>query len=159
MDASHIYMFIDYDGVVKTYAEWLPNYARRKQAPFSHSMIRILSYFAWCANLPAYFIPISSSPGDYSKEELKTMFEQEYGVHNLELHPLEPIVPVRQNRQDFVKSILQKYGVKYHLILDDEFMWYENQNLNYFRTDCYDGIKHDTFCEICDWIKTIKLKK
>ncbi len=155
MDTSHIYMFIDYDGVVKTYAEWLPNYNRRQIAPFSHSMIRILSYFAWRANLPAYFIPISSTPGSYNKAELKTMFEQEYGVYNLELHPQEPIVPVRLNRQDYVKNILQKYDVQYHLILDDEFLWYEHENLNYFRTDTYEGIKHDTFCKICNWIETI----
>ena len=83
------------------------------------------------------------------------MFEQEYGVYNLELHPQEPIVPVRTNRQDYVKNILQKYDVQYHLILDDEFMWYENENLNYFRTDTFDGIKHDTFCQICNWIETI----
>ena len=41
---TYLYMFVDYDGVVKTYAEGFPTYHNREQAPFSHSMIRVLSY-------------------------------------------------------------------------------------------------------------------
>ena len=44
---TYLYMFVDYDGVVKTYAEGFPTYHNREQAPFSHSMIRVLSYIAW----------------------------------------------------------------------------------------------------------------
>ena len=51
---TYLYMFVDYDGVVKTYAEGFPTYHNREQAPFSHSMIRVLSYIAWEAALPAY---------------------------------------------------------------------------------------------------------
>ena len=36
---TYLYMFVDYDGVVKTYAEGFPTYHNREQAPFSHSMI------------------------------------------------------------------------------------------------------------------------
>ncbi len=43
---TYLYMFVDYDGVVKTYAEGFPTYHNREQAPFSHSMIRVLSYIA-----------------------------------------------------------------------------------------------------------------
>lgn len=50
---TYLYMFVDYDGVVKTYAEGFPTYHNREQAPFSHSMIRVLSYIAWEAALPA----------------------------------------------------------------------------------------------------------
>ena len=80
---TYLYMFVDYDGVVKTYAEGFPTYHNREQAPFSHSMIRVLSYIAWEAALPAYFIPISSSPGKYSRKELEQMFRKVYQVDNL----------------------------------------------------------------------------
>ena len=133
-------MFVDYDGVVKTYAEGFPTYHNREQAPFSHSMIRVLSYIAWEAALPAYFIPISSSPGKYSREELEQMFRKVYQVDNLFLHPEIEITPVRTDRQLYVRDILQKYQVQHHLVLDDEPFWYENQGLNYFQTDTFDGI-------------------
>lgn len=163
MDTSHLYMFVDYDGVVKTFAENLPGRFNRQKMPFSHSMIRVLSCIAWQARLPAYFIPITSSPGDYTPAELKRMFLEVYGVDNLDLHPDIPIVPVRKDRHIYVQNILAKYRPRYHLVLDDETFWYENQNLNYFRTDTYNGITHDVFsqigdfggcrldCPICNW--------
>ena len=142
---EHLYVFVDYDGVVKTYAEWFPTYIQRHSEPFSHSMINVLSFLAWEAHLPAYFIPMSSTPGNYSKEELETMFRDVYHIDNLFLHPEIPIAPVRTNRHSFVKEILQKYQVKYHLIFDDEDFWYQNQDLNYIKTDTYDGITHNAF--------------
>ena len=125
---TYLYMFVDYDGVVKTYAEGFPTYHNREQAPFSHSMIRVLSYIAWEAALPAYFIPISSSPGKYSREELEQMFRKVYQVDNLFLHPEIEITPVRTDRQLYVRDILQKYQVQHHLVLDDEPFWYENRS-------------------------------
>ncbi len=150
-----MYMFVDYDGVVKTFAENFPFYHEREKAPFSHSMIRILSCIAWKAKIPAYFIPISSTPGNYSKEELKAMFVNIYGVDNLDLHPDEEIVPVRTERDHYVKQILQKYQPQYHLVLDDEAFWYENKQLNYFRTDTYNGITHQVFCRLWDFAEEI----
>lgn len=155
MDASHLYMFVDYDGVVKTFAENFPFYHNRKKAPFSHSMMRVLSCIAWKAKMPAYFIPISSTPGNYSKEELKKMFVNVYGIDNLDLHPEEEIIPVRTNRHCFINQILEKYQVKYHIVLDDEDFWYKNQNLNYFQTDTYNGITHQVFCQLWDFAETI----
>ena len=70
MDTSHLYMFVDYDGVVKTYAENFPDELHDENMPFSMSMIRVLSNIAGLSGLPAYFMPISSSPGRLSKEEL-----------------------------------------------------------------------------------------
>ena len=142
---TYLYMFVDYDGVVKTYAEGFPTYHNREQAPFSHSMIRVLSYIAWEAALPAYFIPISSSPGKYSRKELEQMFRKVYQVDNLFLHPEIEITPLRTDRQLYVRDILQKYQVQHHLVLDDEPFWYENQGLNYFQTDTFDGITHKVF--------------
>ena len=63
MDTSHLYMFVDYDGVVKTYAENFPDELHDENMPFSMSMIRVLSNIAGLSGLPAYFMPISSSPG------------------------------------------------------------------------------------------------
>lgn len=150
-----MYMFIDYDGVVKTFAENFPFYHKRKSAPFSHSMMRVLSYIAWKAKMPAYFIPISSTPGNYSKGQLKTMFVNIYGINNLDLHPIEEIVPVRTDRHLFVKQILEKYQPRYHLVLDDEYFWYEKTELNYFQTDTYNGITHNVFCQLWDFAEQI----
>lgn len=159
MDTTHLYMFVDYDGVVKTYAENFPGLHDRQKMPFSHSMIRVLSYIAWKAELPAYFIPISSSPGQYTPAELKQIFLEVYNVDNLDLHPDITITPVRTNRHLYVKDILQKYQAQYHIVLDDEFFWYENQGLNYFRTDTYDGITHNIFNQIWDFAEKIAREK
>ena len=100
-------MFVDYNGVVKTYAENFPDELHNENMPFSMSMIRVLSNIAGLSGLPAYFMPISSSPGRLSKEELLTMFRCTYRVGNLELHPHEPVVPVRTERAEYVKKILK----------------------------------------------------
>ena len=101
---------------------------------------------------------ITSSPGDYTPAELKRMFLEVYGVDNLDLHPDIPIVPVRKDRHIYVQNILAKYRPRYHLVLDDEAFWYENQNLNYFRTDTYNGITHDVFSQIWDFAANIYLE-
>lgn len=154
---EHLYLFVDYDGVVKTFAEGLAVFHNREKEPFSHSMLRILSNVAWEANRRAYFIPISSSPGSYSKEELKKMFVEVYGIDNLDLHPEEPIQTVRKDRHLYVKKCLKKYNVKYHIVLDDEFFWYDKQGLKYFQTDTFDGITHEVFCKLMDYANIIKL--
>lgn len=159
MDTTHLYMFVDYDGVIITFAEGLPINYNRTKMPFSHSAIRILSCIAERAHLPAYFIPISSSPGSYSKQELKVMFRQVYEVNNLDLHPDEPIVEVRLNRHLYIKNILAKYQPEHYLILDDEFFWYENQGLNYFRTDTQNGITHEVFNQMWDFADNIANNK
>ena len=159
MDTSHLYMFIDYDGVIKTYAENFSDEFHHLDEPFSASMIRVLSNIANSAGLPAYFIPISSSPGSYSKAELTKILKNTYRVNNLELHPQEEIVPVRMDRAEYVKNILQKYNVAYHLILDDEFHWYEGKNLNYFRTDTFDGIRFETFLKLSEFAEQIYNQK
>lgn len=55
MDTSHLYMFVDYDGVVKTYAENFPDELHDENMPFSMSMIRVLSNIAGLSGLPALF--------------------------------------------------------------------------------------------------------
>lgn len=159
MDQTHLYMFVDYDGVVKTFVEGFPFRHNRDTAPFNHAMIQILSYIAWKSTLPAYFIPISASPGSYRKDQLKKMFQEVYGVDNLDLHPVEPITEIRTNRQFYIKDILNKYQVKYHLVLDDEFFWYENQGLNYFRTDTQNGITYEVFNQMWDFADHIANNK
>lgn len=154
---EHLYFFVDYDGVIKTFTEGFPVYHNRDKAPFNHSMLRILAYIAWEAGRRAYFIPISSSPGSYTKEELKKMFVEVYEIDNLDLHPEEPIQSVRTDRHLYVKNCIRKYDIKYYIILDDEFMWYQDQNLNYFRTDTYNGITHDVFCSLAEYANKIKL--
>ena len=51
-------MFVDYDGVVKTYAENFPDELHDENMPFSMSMIRVLSNIAGLSGLPAYFMPM-----------------------------------------------------------------------------------------------------
>ena len=159
MDNSHLYMFVDYDGVIKTYAENFSDEFHHFDEPFSASMIRVLSNIARTAGLPAYFIPISSSPGSYSKEDLARIFKDTYRVNNLELHPQEEIVPVRNNRTEYITNIIKKYNAAYHLILDDEFHWYEGKNLNYFRTDTFDGICFKTFLLLSEFAEQIHKQK
>ena len=156
MDTSQLYMFVDYDGVVKTYAENFPYELHDENMPSSMSMIRVLSNIAGLSGLPAYFMPISSSPGRLSKEELLTMFRCTYRVGNLELHPHEPVVPVRTERAEYVKKILKRYDVAYHLILDDEFHWYEGERLNYFQTHTFDGIRFETFLKVAEFAENIR---
>ena len=97
-----MYMFVDYDGVVKTYAENFPDELHDENMPFSMSMIRVLSNIAGLSGLPAYFMPISSSPGRLSKEELLTMFRCTYRVGNLELHTLSlhDALPISLSRSE-----------------------------------------------------------
>lgn len=46
-----MYMFVDYDGVVKTYAENFPDELHDENMPFSMSMIRVLSNIAGLSGL------------------------------------------------------------------------------------------------------------
>lgn len=62
MDTSHLYMFVDYDGVVKTYAENFPDELHDENMPFSMSMIRatvqILPVFPACRPILCRSVPV-----------------------------------------------------------------------------------------------------
>ena len=87
------------------------------------------------------------------------MFRKFYQVDNLFLHPEIEITPVRTDRQLYVRDILQKYQVQHHLVLDDEPFWYENQGLNYFQTDTFDGITHKVFLSMVKLAEEIAHKQ
>lgn len=155
MKKEPLYLFVDYDGVIRTFIEWNHYNNLEKSGPFNHNAMTLLSKIAEDSGRDTYFMPITGNPDISDKPLLQKIFHQKYGINNLKLHPDEPILPRRAERCDYVQECIRKYQIKNYLVLDDEDCGYSKRQMNYIKTDTYNGILFEHFIKMDDYIKKI----
>lgn len=148
------YLFVDYDGVL---INWRTHFKE-----FDSHLIKELN---WAFNFHKFdtvvMVPISSCTYSKEREFKDAIMDTNRFVWN----PTEWAIPednCKRDRATGIKQYLKRHNVddRYYMVLDDEQSAdYAYSNVRHIKTDMYDGITHNNYKQLCNYLDFLQTRE